>query len=86
MPGEQPPVCRQIAAIAPFTAMRGGEAAAAARMGGRFPAREWRGALPVLIRHARSGVPRPWRRHNDVAAKKIAPGIRHPCPHAYSGE
>ncbi len=56
MPGEEPPVSREIAAVAALTAVSRGEVAPASRVNGGLPTRERR-AVPVLVRHARSGVP-----------------------------
>ncbi len=57
MPGQKAPISGQIAAVAPtLAAMSRREAAPASRMNGRFPSRDGR-ALPILVRHARSGVP-----------------------------
>src|SRR5580658_4985956 len=57
IPRKQPPIGGQIAAVAPPpTAMSGREITPTPGVRGLFPSRERR-ALPILIRHARSGVP-----------------------------
>ena len=57
MPREKPPIGGQVAAVAPaFTAVSCCEVTPASRVNGAFPSRGCR-TLPVLVRHARSGVP-----------------------------
>ena len=57
MPRQKPPIGSQIAAVPPAsTTVSCGEVTPASRMNGAFPSRGRR-TLPVLVRHARSGVP-----------------------------
>src|SRR5207237_10841235 len=78
---QQAAISGQITAVAPASAAMGrGKVTAAPRMNGGVAPSRGRSDLPILFRHARSGVPSSVASSHDITALGLTPRGRPPLP------